>query len=94
MLMVPFARIDSLSALRGEGFKSVAMALRNDTVDIDDPALRQAGKLAILLGNEGSGLLDATVRSCDFTVRIPMAAGVDSLNVAAAAAIAFFALRA
>ncbi|MBR0159089.1 MAG: RNA methyltransferase [Clostridia bacterium] len=83
----------ALAALRGEGFKSVAMALRNDTVDIDDPALREAGKLAILLGNEGSGLSDATVRSCDFTVRIPMAAGVDSLNVAAAAAIAFFALR-
>jgi tRNA G18 (ribose-2'-O)-methylase SpoU len=93
VLMVPFARIDSLSALRDEGFKTVAMALRNDTVDIDDPVLKQADKLAILLGNEGSGLSDATIRSCDYTVRIPMAAGVDSLNVAAAAAIAFFALR-
>ena len=108
VLMVPFARIGerpdntaaenwpeaALSALRDEGFKTVAMALRNDTVDIDDPVLKQADKLAILLGNEGSGLSDATIRSCDYTVRIPMAAGVDSLNVAAAAAIAFFALRA
>ena len=108
VLMVPFARIGerpdntaaenwpeaALSALRDEGFKTVAMALRNDTVDIDDPVLKQADKLAILLGNEGSGLSDATIRSCDYTVRIPMAAGVDSLNVAAAAAIAFFVLRA
>ena len=108
VLMVPFARIGerpdntaaenwpeaALAALRDEGFKTVAMALRNDTVDIDDPVLKQADKLAILLGNEGSGLSDATIRSCDYTVRIPMAAGVDSLNVAAAAAIAFFALRA
>ena len=103
VLMVPFARIGcdasepwpeaALAALRTEGFATVAMALRNDTIDIDAPELHNVDKLAILLGNEGSGLLDATVRQCDFTVRIPMSAGVDSLNVAAAAAIAFFALR-
>ncbi|MBO7397716.1 MAG: RNA methyltransferase [Clostridia bacterium] len=109
VLMVPFARIgclksgplpeteiwpgEALKALKREGFVTVAMALRNDTKSIDDPSLKEAQKLAILLGNEGRGLSEGAVRECDFTVRIPMSAGVDSLNVAAAAAIAFFSFR-
>ena len=81
-----------LERLRSLGFQTVAMALRNDTIDIDDPALRQAPKLAIVLGTEGDGLKETTIAQCDYTVKIPMSRGVDSLNVAAASAVAFWAL--
>ena len=80
---------DSLKEL---GFKSVAMALRNDTKDISDDELRNADKLAIFLGAEGDGLLPETISACDYCVKIPMTHGVDSLNVAAASAVAFWEL--
>ena len=79
--------------LNGLGFKTAAMALRDDTLSIDDPRLRQEEKLAVVLGSEGDGLADSTITSCDYTVKIPMYHGVDSLNVAAASAVAFWELR-
>ena len=78
--------------LHAMGFQVTALALRNNTVDLTDPALRQADRLALILGNEGDGLPERTVELCDYTVRIPMSHGVDSLNVAAAAAVAFWEL--
>ena len=83
---------DGIAFLRDQGFKSVAMALRNDTVNIDDPVLQKEEKLAIILGTEGDGLLTETIDGCDYTVKIPMSHGVDSLNVAAASAVAFWEL--
>ena len=74
------------------GFKTVAMALRNDSYAVDDPALAAEEKLAIVLGTEGEGLADKTIAACDYTVKIPMSHGVDSLNVAAASAVAFWEL--
>lgn len=103
VFQVPWTRIGEtcgdwpqpgLDRLRALGFKTVAMALRNDTVDIDDPGLQNAEKLAIVLGTEGDGLKPETIAQCDDTVKIPMARGVDSLNVAAASAVAFWALQA
>lgn len=103
VFQVPWTRIGEtcgdwpqpgLDHLRALGFQTVAMALRNDTVDIDDPKLQGAEKLAIVLGTEGDGLKPETIAQCDHTVKIPMARGVDSLNVAAASAVAFWALRA
>ena len=84
---------DGLDSIRKMGFKTAAMALRDDSVSIDDPALEKEEKLAIVLGTEGDGLASATIEGCDYTVRIPMACGVDSLNVAAASAVAFWQLR-
>ncbi len=78
--------------LKAQGFKTVAMALRDDTVNIDDPELHKEEKLAIALGTEGEGLLSQTIANCDYTVKIPMSHGVDSLNVAAASAVAFWEL--
>ncbi len=83
-----------LERLQVLGFRSAAMALRDDALSIDAPILTQVDKLAIVLGTEGDGLAQDTIAQCDFTVRIPMAHGVDSLNVAAASAVAFWALRA
>ena len=80
--------------LRQLGFKSAAMALCSDSVGIDDHRLMAEKKLAIVLGSEGGGLSKATIAACDYTVRIPMSHGVDSLNVAAASAVAFWQLRA
>lgn len=74
------------------GFKTAAMALTDDSVSIDDPALAQEEKLAIVLGTEGDGLAPSTIATCDYTVKIPMGHGVDSLNVAAASAVAFWVL--
>jgi len=68
------------------------MALRDDSLSIRDPRLSAAEKLAVVLGTEGDGLADGTIANCDYTVRIPMAHGVDSLNVAAASAVAFWQL--
>jgi len=81
-----------LAKLKGLGFKTAAMALSDDSVSIDHPALMAEEKLAIILGTEGDGLSDATIADCDYTVKIPMSHGVDSLNVAAASAVAFWQL--
>lgn len=83
---------EGMKILRSEGFKTAAMALCNDSISIADKNLHQEEKLALVLGTEGSGLLDETIKQCDYTVKIPMADGVDSLNVAAAAAVAFWEL--
>ena len=82
-----------MERLRAMGFKTAAMALRDDSYSVDDPALAAEEKLAIVLGTEGDGLSDSTIADCDYTVRIPMQHGVDSLNVAAASAVAFWQLR-
>ena len=79
-------------SLRCLGFKTTAMALRDDSLSIKDPRLTAEEKLAIILGTEGDGLADSTIDGCDYTVRIPMSHGVDSLNVAAASAVAFWQL--
>ncbi len=81
-----------MELLRRHGFKTAAMALRDESVSIDCPALTAEKKLAVVLGTEGDGLADRTIADCDYTVRIPMAHGVDSLNVAAAGAVAFWQL--
>ena len=83
---------DWTQLLRDLGFHTVAMALRNDSVRLDDPRLAAEEKLAIVMGTEGDGLASSTIASCDYTVRIPMYHGVDSLNVAAARAVAFYEL--
>lgn len=79
--------------LHKNSFKTVAMALRDDSVSVDDPGLRTEPKLAIILGTEGDGLCDHVIENADYTVRIPMFNNVDSLNVAAASAVAFWELR-
>ena len=81
-----------LAGLGRLGFKTAAMALREDTVRIDDPELAAQERLAVILGTEGDGLAEETIAACDYTVRIPMSHGVDSLNVAAASAVAFWEL--
>ena len=81
-----------MDILRAEGFKTAAMALSDDSVSIDDPRLAAEQKLAVILGSEGDGLTDTTIADCDYTVKIPMYHGVDSLNVAAASAVAFWEL--
>lgn len=83
-----------LERLKALGFRTAAMALSNRSVSIEDPALMAEERLAIILGTEGDGLAAETIAHCDYTVRIPMAHGVDSLNVAAASAVAFWQLRA
>lgn len=82
----------TVSTLRELGFKTAAMALKEDSVGIDDRQLNTEDKLAIILGTEGDGLARDTIADCDYTVMIPMAHGVDSLNVAAAGAVAFWQL--
>ena len=79
-----------LNRLKNMGFTTAAMALEEESVSIDDPRLKEAERIAILLGTEGDGLKKRTIAGCDYTVKIPMAAGVDSLNVAAASAVAFW----
>lgn len=83
---------DGMKAIRDLGFKTVAMALRDDSFSIDDPKLLAEEKLAVVLGTEGDGLASQTIADCDYTVKIPMSHGVDSLNVAAASAVAFWEL--
>lgn len=82
----------AMEQLRSLGFKTAAMALTDNSVGIDHPDLRAEEKLAIVLGTEGDGLAATTIANCDYTVKIPMAHGVDSLNVAAASAVAFWEL--
>jgi tRNA G18 (ribose-2'-O)-methylase SpoU len=76
------------------GFKTAAMALTDRSISIEDAKLRKEEKLAVVMGSEGNGLSEETIAACDYTVKIPMAHGVDSLNVAAASAVAFWQLRA
>ena len=102
VFQVPWTRIGEhhtdwpeagMKRLRSLGFKTCAMALRDDSVSIDDKRLAAEDRLAIILGTEGDGLAGDTIADCDYTVRIPMSHGVDSLNVAAAGAVAFWELR-
>ena len=102
VLLVPWTRIGDkkedwpergLSLLSSLGFKTVAMALTDNSVSIDDEALMNEERLAIVLGTEGNGLSKTTIAKCDYTAKIPMSNGVDSLNVAAAGAVAFWQLR-
>lgn len=83
---------NGMKKLNEMGFKTLSMALRNNSVDINSPVLHQEEKLAILLGTEGEGLLTETINMSDYVVKIPMKPGVDSLNVAAAAAVIFWEL--
>ena len=101
VFQVPWTRIgsearvwphDGLAALHDAGFSCAAMALTDDSVSLDDPALQEIDRLAIFMGTEGAGLGAKTISGCDRAVRIPMAHGVDSLNVAAASAVAFWQL--
>lgn len=101
VFQVPWTYLDSQAAdwpqkglelLRKLGFKTAAMALSDNSISIDDPKLMAEEKLAVILGTEGDGLAPCTIADCDYTVRIPMSNGVDSLNVAAASAVAFWQL--
>lgn len=103
VFQVPWTRIGSepaewpqpgLARLRGLGFRTAALALSDTAVRIDDPRLMAEEKLAVILGTEGDGLARSTIAACDYTVRIPMSHHVDSLNVAAASAVAFWQLGA
>ena len=87
-----FLQNESLDEIKALGFKTVAMALKDNSLSIDDPRLADENKLAVVMGTEGDGLSDKTISECDFTVKIPMYHGVDSLNVAAASAVAFYQL--
>ena len=87
-----FSDDDVINEIKALGFKTVAMALKDNSVSINDPALTDEKKLAIIMGTEGDGLSDETISECDYTVKIPMYHGVDSLNVAAASAVAFYQL--
>ena len=99
VFLIPWTFIDSkemtwpgqgLEYLNSLGFKTVSMALRNESVSISDPALKSAERLALIMGSEGDGLLSETIDKSDYVAKIPMAPGVDSLNVAAASALAFW----
>ena len=101
MFQIPWARLgqepgswpeQGMARLRGMGFKTMAMALSKEALDLRDPRLAAEKKLAVILGTEGDGLARSTIADCDYTVCIPMAHGVDSLNVAAASAVAFWQL--
>lgn len=81
-----------ITHLHNLGFTTAAMALKEDSTSVDNPAFQSCDKLAVILGTEGEGLCDETINTCDYTVMIPMAHGVDSLNVAAASAVAFWEL--
>ena len=103
VFQIPWARIGESAAswphpgleeLKALGFRTAALALTGQSVPIDDPRLGREERLALLLGTEGDGLAADTIARCDYTVRIPMGHGVDSLNVAAASAVAFWQLRA
>lgn len=102
VFQVPWARIgtdahnwarDGVPLLHELGFTTAAMALSDDSIPLDDPLLKRCDKLALVFGTEGDGLAQSTISSCDYTVRIPMQHGVDSLNVAASSAVAFWELR-
>ncbi len=100
VFQIPWTNLDErvswpqggLELLRSFGYKTVSMALREDSVSISDPRLKKEERLAVILGTEGDGLSSETIDGCDYTVRIPMSHNVDSLNVAAASAVAFWEL--
>lgn len=92
VFLVPWTMVDSADELRQFGFKTVAMALTDRSISINDPALRSEPRLAIIMGTEGDGLPTEIIEQADYTVRIPMHHSVDSLNVAAASAVAFWEL--
>ena len=93
VFLVPWTWFDDYEALHRLGFKTAAMALTDKSISLDDPILKEQERLAIIMGTEGEGLPTETIEQADFTVRIPMYHQVDSLNVAAAAAVAFWELR-
>lgn len=94
VFLVPWTWLDSpAKSLQPLGFKTAAMALTDNSISLDDPRLKDEDRLAVIMGTEGDGLPHQTIEEADYTVRIPMAHGVDSLNVAAAAAVAFWELR-
>lgn len=93
VFLVPWTWVDHpVESLRHLGFKTIAMALTDNSVPLDYPPLKQIDRMAIIMGTEGDGLPTGTIREADYVVRIPMAHGVDSLNVAAASAVAFWEL--
>ena len=93
IFLVPWTWLDDYSTLHNLGFKTAAMALTDQSISLDDPILKQQDKLAVIMGTEGDGLPQKTIEDADFSVRIPMYHHVDSLNVAAAAAVTFWELR-
>lgn len=93
VFLVPWTWLDSYDTLRSLGFQTAAMALSDNSISLGDPLLKAIDRLAIIMGTEGDGLPQSTIDRADHVVRIPMAHGVDSLNVAAAAAVAFWELR-
>ena len=94
VFLVPWTWLDGpAKSLQPLGFKTAAMALTDNSISLDDPRLKDEDRLAVIMGTEGDGLPHQTIEEADYTVRIPMAHGVDSLNVAAAAAVAFWELR-
>lgn len=94
VFLVPWTWLDApVTSLHDYGFRTAAMALTDQSISLDDPRLKAEPRLAIIMGTEGDGLPKKTISESDYTVRIPMAHGVDSLNVAAAAAVAFWELR-
>ena len=93
VFQVPWGRVDGVGELRARGFTAAALALEEDAIALDDPALKRIDKLALVLGSEGYGLDAITIATCDMSVIIPMEHEVDSLNVAAASAVAFWELR-
>jgi tRNA G18 (ribose-2'-O)-methylase SpoU len=94
VFLVPWTWLDGpAKSLQPLGFKTAAMALTDNSISLDDPRLKDEDRLAVIMGTEGDGLPQQTIEEADYTVRIPMAHGVDSLNVAAAAAVAFWELR-
>jgi tRNA G18 (ribose-2'-O)-methylase SpoU len=93
VFLVPWTWIDSPSVLHDYGFKTAALALSDDSISLDNPLLKEEPRLAVIMGTEGDGLPLKTIHEADYVVKIPMAHGVDSLNVAAAAAVTFWELR-
>ena len=94
VFLVPWTWLHTpIELLKDYGFKTVAMALRDNSVSIDDEKLKQQDKLAIIMGTEGEGLDNEVINNADYIVKIPMSHNVDSLNVAAASAVAFWELR-
>ena len=93
VFLVPWTWLDDYTTLHNQGYKTAAMALTDNSISIDDPILTTEEKLAIIMGTEGDGLPKETISGADYVVRIPMSHSVDSLNVAAAAAVAFWQLR-
>lgn len=92
VFQIPWTWLDHYGQLRNLEFKTVALALSDRSVSIDDPVLKSPERLAIIMGTEGDGLSDSVLQQCDYVAKIPMHRGVDSLNVAAAASVAFYEL--